>query len=159
MNERVLVVEDNAFNLEMLSDWLALQDYEVTAASTLSEAIAVIEKYPPHIVLLDVQLGADDGLSLAAWLREHRILRNTPVIAVTAHAMVTEQERMLQAGCNACISKPVEFQLLQEQMRKWLVIAARMEPTDDPVVALPAASSLQETKGGQHAEQDSRGRR
>jgi CheY-like chemotaxis protein len=159
MNERVLVVEDNAFNLEMLSDWLMLQDYEVISAATLSEAIAVIEKYPPHIVLLDVQLGADDGLLLAAWLREHRILRNTPVIAVTAHAMVTEQERMLQAGCNACISKPVEFQLLQEQLRKWLVIAAKMEPTDDPVVALPAASSLQETKGGRHAQQNSRGRR
>jgi len=159
MNERVLVVEDNAFNLEMLSDWLALQDYEVMSASTLSEAIAVIEQYPPHIVLLDVQLGPDDGLSLATWLREHRILRHTPVIAVTAHAMVTEQERMLQAGCNACISKPVEFQLLQEQLRKWLVIAAKMEPTDDPLVALPEASSLQETKGGKHGEQDTRGRR
>jgi CheY-like chemotaxis protein len=159
MNERVLVVEDNAFNLEMLSDWLALREYEVTSATTLSEAIAVIEKYPPHIVLLDVQLGAEDGLSLAAWLRQHRILCHTPVIAVTAHAMVTEQERMLQAGCNACISKPVEFQLLHEQLRKWLVIAARMEPTDDPLVTLPAASSLQETKGGQHAKQDTRGRR
>jgi len=159
MNERVLVVEDNAFNLEMLSDWLALENYKVMSASTLSEAIAVIEKHPPHIVLLDVQLGAEDGLSLAAWLRQHRILRNTPVIAVTAHAMVTEQERMLQAGCNACISKPVEFQLLHEQLRKWLLIAAKMEPTDDPLVALPAASSLQETKGGKHAEQDTRGRR
>jgi CheY-like chemotaxis protein len=159
MNERVLVVEDNAFNLEMLSDWLALQDYEVMSASTLSDAIAMIEKSPPHIVLLDVQLGADDGLSLAAWLREHRILRNTPVIAVTAHAMVTEQERMLQAGCNACISKPVEFQLLQEQLRKWLLIGDLMEPTDDPSVALPGEPSLQKTKGGQHAEQDTRGRR
>jgi len=159
MNERVLVVEDNAFNLEMLSDWLTLQDYEVISASTLSEAIALTEKYPPHIVLLDVQLGADDGLSVAAWLREHRILRNTPVIAVTAHAMVTEQERMLQAGCNACISKPIEFQLLHEQLRKWLAIAAKMEPTDDPLVALPAASSLQETKGGHRAQQNTRGRR
>ena len=116
MNERVLVVEDNAFDLEMLSDWLALQDYEAISATTLADAIAVIEQYPPHIVLLDVQLGTEDGLSLAAWLREHRILRHTPVIAVTAHAMVTEQERMLQAGCNACISKPVEFQVLQEQL-------------------------------------------
>lgn len=159
MNERVLVVEDNAFNLEMLSDWLTLQDYEVISAYTLSEAIALTEKYPPHIVLLDVQLGADDGLSVAAWLREHRILRNTPVIAVTAHAMVTEQERMLQAGCNACISKPIEFQLLHEQLRKWLAIAAKMEPTDDPLVALPAASSLQETKGGHRAQQNTRGRR
>ncbi len=94
MNERVLVVEDSAFNLEMLSDWLALQDYEVISATTLADAIAVIEQYPPHIVLLDVQLGTEDGLSLAAWLRENRILRHTPVIAVTAHAMVTEQERM-----------------------------------------------------------------
>ena len=159
MNERVLVVEDNAFNLEMLSDWLALQNYEVITATNLADAITAVEQYPPHIVLLDVQLGAEDGLSLAVWLREHRILRHTPVIAVTAHAMVTEQERMLQAGCNSCISKPEEFKLLDEQLHTWLAIAAKMEPTDDPLVSLPAGSLPQRTKGGQHAEQNSCSRR
>jgi len=71
-------------------------------------------------VLLDVQLGADDGLSLAAWLRQQPALRDIPVIAVTAHAMVTERERILQAGCNACVSKPVDFKLLREHLERWL---------------------------------------
>jgi CheY-like chemotaxis protein len=143
MKERVLVVEDNAFNMEMLCDWLLLEDYEVTSASTLQEAIALAEKFPPDVVLLDVQLGSDDGLSLATWLREHGALRHIPVIAVTAHAMVTEQERILQAGCNACISKPIEFRLLPEQLRRWLVIAALMKSTDESLVASPGKPSIQ----------------
>lgn len=126
MTERVLIVEDNPASLEMLRDWLELQEYEVVAASTLADAIASVERCRPDIVLLDVQLGPDDGLVLAEWVRRHGTLRHTPIIAVTAHAMVTERERMLKAGCNACISKPVEFRLLQEYLRKWLVFATLM---------------------------------
>jgi len=155
MKERVLVVEDNAFNLEMLSDWLFLQDYEVTSATTLSDAMTSVENARPDIVLLDVLLGADDGLSLATWLRKHHSLRQIPVIAVTAHAMVTERERILQAGCNACISKPIEFRLLQEQIRKWLVIAVLLKSGGDPLLALPGDPSLRIREGDQHGEQDS----
>jgi CheY-like chemotaxis protein len=75
-------------------------------------------------VSLDVQLGADDGLSLASWMRQQQKLRHIPVIAVTAHAMITEQERILQAGCNTCISKPVDFKLLADQLRVWLAVVA-----------------------------------
>jgi CheY-like chemotaxis protein len=72
-------------------------------------------------VLLDVQLGDEDGLSLAVWMRKQTKLCRIPVIAVTAHALVTEQQRFLQAGCNACIPKPVDFKLLGEQLESWLV--------------------------------------
>jgi len=156
MTERVLVVEDNPASLEMMRDWLVLQDYEVETASTLSDAMASIEKAGPDIVLLDIRLGAEDGLSLAEWLRRHPAWRHTPVIAVTAHAMVTEQERILEAGCNACISKPIEFRLLQDHLRKWLVIATLMKSTDGSL-ASPHQPSLSQTKGAEHAEQDPRG--
>ena len=120
MRTRILVVEDNLLNRELLCDWLDAEGYEVTAAADLKTGFAAVEKEPPHAVLLDVQLGADDGLSLAAWLRQQPALRDIPVIAVTAHAMVTERERILQAGCNACISKPVDFKLLGRELDKWL---------------------------------------
>jgi CheY-like chemotaxis protein len=126
MKAHILVVEDNAFNREMLCDWLELQGFAVDSASSLSEALAALEKCRPQAVLLDVQLGADDGLSLAAWMRLDKTRGHIPVIAVTAHAMVTEQERILQAGCNACISKPIDFQLLLEQLNRWLTVAAVM---------------------------------
>jgi two-component system, sensor histidine kinase and response regulator len=71
-------------------------------------------------VLLDVKLGAQDGLELAAWIRRDPKLQGIPVIAVTAHAMMTDLERVLRAGCNACVSKPVDFRQLRNELDRWL---------------------------------------
>jgi CheY-like chemotaxis protein len=86
----------------------------------LSSAIASLEQRRPDAVLLDVQLGDEDGLSLAAWMRKHAKFCHIPVIAVTAHALVTEQRSFLQAGCNACVSKPIDFKILREELERWL---------------------------------------
>lgn len=116
MKHRILVVEDNPPSRELLSDWLELEGFSVVTAENLEEAFAVFDHSPPHAVLLDVQLGVEDGLFLATWVRGDPRFRQTPVIAVTAHAMVTDQERVMRAGCNACISKPVDFLLLRRQL-------------------------------------------
>lgn len=123
MRHAILVVEDNALNRELLCDWLETEGYEVSSAETLSSAIASVQQLPPDAVLLDVQLGDDDGLSLAAWMRKQPKLCHIPVIAVTAHALVTEQHSFLQAGCNACVSKPIDFKILREQLERWLKAA------------------------------------
>jgi CheY-like chemotaxis protein len=117
---RILVVEDNAINRELLCDWLEAQDYAVLSAEDLGGAQRLLQGEQPDAVLLDVQLGSEDGLSLAGWMRQHPKLSGIPVIAVTAHAMVTEQQRFLQSGCNACISKPIDFKLLSRELDKWL---------------------------------------
>ena len=120
MKQRVLVVEDNPLNRELLCDWLEVEGYEVWSVEDLSAAIRSIEEREPDAVLLDVQLGDDDGLSLAAWMRKRPKLCSIPVIAVTAHALVAEQSRFLQAGCNACVSKPIDFTVLREELERWL---------------------------------------
>jgi CheY-like chemotaxis protein len=120
VKHHILVVEDNQLNRELLCDWLQAEGHEVLSAENLGTAFRTLEHEKPEAVLLDVQLGAEDGLSLAAWMRRQPNLCHVPVIAVTAHAMVTEQQRILQAGCNACISKPVDFKLLAEQLERWL---------------------------------------
>jgi CheY-like chemotaxis protein len=117
---RILVVEDNAINRELLCDWLEAQDYEVLSAEDLGGAQRLLQGEQTDAVLLDVQLGGEDGLSLAAWMRRQPGISGIPVIAVTAHAMMTEQQRFLQAGCNACISKPIDFKLLGRELDKWL---------------------------------------
>ena len=132
MNHRILVVEDNPLNRELLCDWLEAEGYEVVFAEDLKTAFAEIERHPPHIVLLDIQLGTDDGLSLVAWLRKQERLRSIPVIAVTAQAMVLEQKRVLMAGCNACISKPVDFKLLSDQLSRWLALVVSSPPNPRP---------------------------
>ncbi len=120
MKHRILVVEDNPVSRELLCDWLEAEGYEVLVAEDLQGAFAALGR-PPDAVLLDVQLGDEDGLSLASWIRRQPVLCRIPVIAVTAHAMVTEQERILEAGCNACVPKPVDFRLLGERLNYWLV--------------------------------------
>jgi CheY-like chemotaxis protein len=120
MKYRILIVEDNPPSRELLSDWLELEGFEVITAANAEQAYAALSDVPPDAVLLDVQLGVEDGLSVAKWIREHLQFRNLPVIAVTAHAMVTDHERVMQAGCNACVSKPVDFRSLRRHLALWL---------------------------------------
>ena len=126
MKQRILVVEDNLANRELLCDWLEAEDFQVLAAENLEQGFAAFNTPPPQAVLLDIQLGSEDGLSLAKWIRGEAKLRHIPVIAVTAHAMVTDQERVMQAGCNACISKPIDFKLLAEELERWLELSAKL---------------------------------
>lgn len=120
MKHRILIVEDNPLNSELLRDWLEVEGYEAVIAPDLKAAFAVLNSQQPNAVLLDVQLGADDGLSLAVWMREQPALRQIPVIAVTAQAMVAEQRHILESGCNSIVSKPVDFKVLQDQLELWL---------------------------------------
>jgi len=116
----ILVVEDNQLNRELLRDWLEVEGYEVWSATDLQTSYDVFAKRIPDAVLLDINLGAENGLDLVAWMRQKPELGEIPVIAVTAHALVTEQERILQAGCRACLSKPINFQGLRERLNHWL---------------------------------------
>jgi DNA-binding response OmpR family regulator len=97
---RILVVEDNAINRELLCDWLEAQGYAVQSAEDLGGTLRLLQGQQPDAVLLDVQLGSEDGLSLAAWIRR--------------------QPGFLQSGCNACISKPIDFKVLSRELGKWL---------------------------------------
>jgi len=117
---RILIVEDNQPNRELLSDWLEAEGFEVLPAENMQQSFAALQNSEVDAVLLDVQLGADDGLTVATWMRNQPALRNVPIIAVTAHAMVTDHERVLNAGCNGCVSKPIDFSQLREQLNRWL---------------------------------------
>jgi two-component system, cell cycle response regulator DivK len=116
----ILIVEDNQLNRELLRDWLEAEGYEVWSATDLQTSYEAFAKRIPDAVLLDINLGKDDGLDLLAWMLQKTETREIPVIAVTAHALVAEQERILKAGCRACLSKPVNFQLLREELNRRL---------------------------------------
>ena len=126
MKPRILVVEDNPLNRELLCDWLEVEGYEVCNAEDVESATRILQDRPPEAVLLDVQLGNQDGLAVAAWMRKQPKLCSIPVIAVTAHALVTEQSSFLQAGCNACVSKPINFKVLREELKRWLPAAPKV---------------------------------
>jgi CheY-like chemotaxis protein len=116
----ILVVEDNQLNRELLRDWLEVEGYEVWSAADLNASYEVFSKRLPDVVLLDINLGKDSGLDLLEWMRQKPETREIPVIAVTAHALVTEQQGILKAGCRACLSKPINFEKLREQLSHWV---------------------------------------
>lgn len=120
MKHGILIVEDNHLNSELLRDWLEMEGYKVWSAVDLKASYQIFAKQLPDAVLLDVNLGDDDGLDLVAWMHQAPEICEIPVIAVTAHALATEQERILQAGCRACLSKPIDFQLLRKELNRWL---------------------------------------
>jgi CheY-like chemotaxis protein len=121
---RILVIEDNQANSELLCDWLESEGFEVRSAENLDQAFSAFRSQAPHAVLLDVKLGREDGLCFASLIRQEPLSQQIPIIAVTAHAMVADHERVIQAGCNACISKPVDFKLLRQQLQQWLQVAS-----------------------------------
>jgi len=120
LKRAILVVEDNQFNRELLCDWLEVEGYEVWSAVDLKASYEIFAKRIPDAVLLDINLGNTSGLDLVAWMHQKPETSEIPVIAVTAHALVTEHERILKAGCRACLSKPINFQGLREQLNHCL---------------------------------------
>lgn len=116
MRHGILVVEDNELNRELLCDWLDAEGHDVWFAADLKASYESFSKKLPDAVLLDINLGEEKGLDLVEWMRQKAETREIPVIAVTAHALVAEQERILKAGCRACLSKPIDFQMLREEL-------------------------------------------
>ena len=132
MKKRILVVEDNPLNSELLRDWLEVEGYEPLIAGELNAAFAAVRTQQLDAVLLDIQLGTDDGLLLALWMREQPVLSLIPVIAVTAQAMAAEQQRILDSGCKSVVPKPIDFAMLQEQLQLWLSRAEALQENQLP---------------------------
>jgi two-component system, OmpR family, response regulator protein BraR/BceR len=78
MKPRILVVEDNPLSRELLCDWLETEGYEVTSTADLKSAFAALRSHQPHAVLLDIQVGGDDGLALTTWIRQEPGFREIP---------------------------------------------------------------------------------
>lgn len=120
MKQRILLVEDDPASRELLFDWLVREGFEAQAVGDLSSAKSALAQALPHAVLLDIGLGGQNGLNLAAWMRQQPPLMSVPVIAVTAHAMAADREFILKSGCNDFIPKPVDFARLRKCLQRWL---------------------------------------
>jgi two-component system, cell cycle response regulator DivK len=105
---RILVVEDNAMNLELVRDILTAEGYEVLEASDGATGVAIAALERPSLILMDLQLPRMDGLEAARSLRADPRLREIPIVAVTAHAMKGDDEKARAAGCDGFVSKPIQ---------------------------------------------------
>lgn len=106
---KILLVEDNELNRDMLSRRLVRNGHTVVIAVDGEQGVALAASEAPDIVLMDMSLPVLDGWSATRKLRDDPATRDIPVIALTAHAMSGDREKALEAGCNDYDTKPVEL--------------------------------------------------
>lgn len=112
MPQTILVVEDNDRNRRLMRIVLKAKGYEVMEATTGKEALDYLSTQTPDLILMDIQLPRTDGLTLTKEIKSNAQTKDIPIIAVTAYAMKGDKERMLEAGCDDYISKPIDTQKL-----------------------------------------------
>ncbi|MDQ8209445.1 response regulator [Coraliomargarita sp. SDUM461003] len=117
---RILIVEDNDALREMFRRRLIRRKYNVELANDGEEGLVKAAEHPPDLILLDMSLPGKNGWTIASELKSKSQTKNTPIIAITAHAMRGDRERALQAGCDDYISKPINFQNLYAAMDRLL---------------------------------------
>lgn len=116
----ILVVDDNPSNLKLFTYLLALPGYEVTTAGCAEEALRVLERLVPHLIIMDLQLPDVDGLTLTRQLKANPDMRAVPIVAVTASAMKGDEEKALAAGVDGYMSKPVEKRAFRAMVASYL---------------------------------------
>jgi CheY-like chemotaxis protein len=117
---KILVVEDNEENWDMISRRLQRRGYTVVRAADGQEAVEMAARERPDLILMDVSLPVLDGLEATRRIRAHAETQAIPIIAVTAHAMSGDRDKALQAGCDDYHAKPVELPRLVAQMEALL---------------------------------------
>ena len=118
--KKILVVEDNTKNRVLIRDLLAYHGYEVFEAVNGLEAVKQAKECLPDLILLDIQMPVMDGFHALAVLRSMPETRHIKVLALTSFAMVGDRERILNAGFDDYISKPVDTRALPEIIGKYL---------------------------------------
>jgi CheY-like chemotaxis protein len=111
-DKRILVVEDNPTNLKLACDVLEMDGYAVEKAMDAEEALVMIGKRAPDLILMDLGLPGMDGLSLTKLLKGAEETRHIRIIALTAYAMKGDEQKVLDAGCDGYISKPIDTRVL-----------------------------------------------
>jgi two-component system, cell cycle response regulator len=120
MTTRILVIEDNPTNMELASYVLEAFGYAVTQALDGETGVELARAAPPDLVICDMQLPGIDGIEVAKQLRAQPALSHVPLVAVTAYAMLGDRERLLAAGFDGYISKPIDPRTFVPQVAAFL---------------------------------------
>jgi CheY-like chemotaxis protein len=120
MSYKILVVEDDEMNTDMITQRLELRGYRVVASADGLRGIALALTEAPDLILMDVNLPEIDGWEATRRLKADAATRHIPVLALTAHAMSSDRDKAMQAGCDGYETKPVDFQRMLAKMETLL---------------------------------------
>jgi CheY-like chemotaxis protein len=125
---RVLLVDDNAINIELVRFVLDAAGFTFDAVADARHALANVAEFAPDVVLMDIQMPGIDGLELTRRIKADAALRHVAVVAFTAYAMKGDEARMRAAGCDGYLSKPIDVARFAAQVRAFLPDENRAAP-------------------------------
>lgn len=117
---KLLLVEDNEMNRDMLSRRLKKKGYEVVMAFDGKQGVEMASEHMPALILLDMSLPVMDGWEAAGHLKANPKTQPIPIIALTAHAMAGDKEKAIEAGCDDYDTKPIDFKRLLQKIESHL---------------------------------------
>ena len=118
--KRILVIEDQELNRKVVRIVLQSKGYTVVEAADAMEALACLENAIPHLILMDIALPGQSGEDLTKRIKANLAWVDIPIIALTAAAMSGDKERILKAGCDDYLSKPIDIKILIERVETHL---------------------------------------
>jgi two-component system cell cycle response regulator DivK len=128
MSKRVLVVEDQADNRQIIRDVLAPTDYEISEVESGEKALEAVAKQRPDLILMDIQLPTMDGYTVTRRIKANPALRSIPIIAVTSYALDGEEQIARAAGCDDYVPEPYsprhcwrKFVSASLRLRRWCI--------------------------------------
>lgn len=122
----ILIVDDNPANMKLVRVLLSSEGYNVRTALDAAEALSELRNSRPDLILMDIQLPGMDGLELTRKLKSDPATRGIKIVGLTAYAMRGDQERIIAAGCDGYIPKPIDTRTLPNSIRGYLKRQARL---------------------------------
>jgi two-component system cell cycle response regulator DivK len=129
---KILLVEDNEMNRDMLSRRLQRRGYEVVIAVDGERGVTMAQAELPDLILMDMSLPVIDGWEATRALKAAEETKNIPVIALTAHAMSTDRDKAIEAGCDDYDTKPIELPRLLSKMETLIARSEKLRGSDTP---------------------------
>lgn len=120
MTKKILIVEDNDLNLKLFRDLLGANGYTTFETREGIEAISMTRKIQPDLIIMDIQLPEISGLDVTRKIKADAAIKHIPVIAVTAFAMKDDEDKIMRAGCEAYLSKPIAIDDFLRTIRRFL---------------------------------------
>lgn len=120
MAKKILIVEDNDLNLKLFRDLLGANGYETIETREGLEAISLTRNMMPDLILMDIQLPEISGLDITKKIKADPSICDIPIVAVTAFAMKDDEDKIMQAGCEAYLSKPIAIDQFLSTIRRLL---------------------------------------
>ena len=117
---RVLVVDDNALNIELVTFVLGHDGFTVACATDAADALQQIPEFRPELILMDIQMPGADGLELTRRLKADTATRHIVIVAFTAYAMKGDEAKLLAGGCDGYLSKPIDVASFAATVRNFI---------------------------------------